>query len=130
MILRPSTVVWFLLVIAVGYTMFQVKYHVMQQEETLAHLNKQITKGRAQLRILDAEWSYLTRPTRLQRLATRYLDLAPMSVAHIVDLNAVPERPGQPPALVAASNTPLPPPATATQALGTRIASVDASIPP
>ena len=98
--IRPGTVIWLMLVIIVGYAMFQVKYEVMQQEDTLASLYKEIADDRDQIRVLDAEWSYLTRPERLKRLAGRYLDLAPFGAAQIVDLSALPERPGAPAALV------------------------------
>ncbi|HEX3971750.1 MAG TPA: hypothetical protein VHX19_10510 [Stellaceae bacterium] len=92
-VIRPSTVVWFCVVIAVGYAMFQVKYEVMQQEQTLASLNKQITDGREQIRILDAEWSYLTRPSRIEDLSARFLHLNSMSSSQILPPSAVPERP-------------------------------------
>jgi hypothetical protein len=101
--IRPGTVVWFCLVIAVGYAMFQVKYEVMQQEQTLAGINKQIADDREQIRVLDAEWSYLTRPSRLEQLAGRFLQLSSINAAQIVALSAVPERPDAPPALVAAA---------------------------
>ncbi|HEV8013930.1 MAG TPA: hypothetical protein VGP48_00275 [Stellaceae bacterium] len=91
-VIRPGTVIWFCAVVAVGYAMFQVKYEVMQQEQTLAGLNKQIADGREQIRVLDAEWSYLTRPSRIEQLAGRFLHLSTMSSAQIVDLAAVPER--------------------------------------
>ena len=80
-----------LLVIAVGYAMFQVKYEVMQQEQTLGGLNKQITDDREQIRVLTAEWSYLTRPSRIEDLSARFLHLG-MSSAQILPLSAVPER--------------------------------------
>jgi hypothetical protein len=101
LILRPATIVWFLLVVAVGYAMFQVKYEVMQQEATLASLNKQIADGRDQIRVLDAEWNYLTQPNRLDRLSTRFLSLGPISSAQITDIASIPERAGAPAALVA-----------------------------
>ena len=106
--IRPVTIIWLLLVAAVGTAMFQVKYEVMQQEETLARLNQKITDGRERVRVLQAEWSYLTRPDRLNRLAQRYLDLTPVSAAQIVPLSAVPERPGAPPALVSDDKTASP----------------------
>jgi hypothetical protein len=90
--IRPGTIVWFCLVVAVGYAMFQVKYEVMQQEQTLAGINKQITVDREQIRVLDAEWTYLTRPARLQQLSDRFLHLQGMSSAQIIDLSAVPTR--------------------------------------
>jgi cell division protein FtsL len=95
--IRPGTVIWLLLVIAVGYAMFQVKYEVMQQEEMLTRINREITETRDQIRVLDAEWSYLTQPNRLKRLATRYLDLAPISSTQILALTAVPDRAEAPP---------------------------------
>jgi cell division protein FtsL len=98
--IRPGTVIWLLLIVIVGFTLFQVKYEVMQQEETLARLNAQIAEGRERVRVLDAEWSYLTRPDRLNRLAAKYLDLQPVSAAQIVDLAAIPERADAPPTLV------------------------------
>jgi cell division protein FtsL len=106
--IRPGTVLWLLLVIAVGYAMFQVKYEVMQQEETLGRLNKEIADSREQIRMVDAEWSYLTRPDRLRRLATRYLNLTPIAAAQIAALNTVPERPDAPAALVLKPNAAAP----------------------
>ena len=103
--IRPGTILWLLIVIAVGYAMFQVKYEVMQQEETLAHLNTEIADSREQIRMVDAEWSYLTRPDRLRRLTSRYLNLAPIAAAQIAELNTVPERPNAPAALAQKPNT-------------------------
>ncbi len=120
--IRPGTVVWLLLVVIVGYAMFHVKYEVMAQEETLASLNKEIAAGREQIRVLDAEWSYLSQPSRLERLSNRFLSLTGMSAAPIVDLSAVPERPGAPPALVSARD-----PAPASQAGLPQIAAITLS---
>jgi hypothetical protein len=106
--IRPGTILWLLIVIAVGYAMFQVKYEVMQQEETLARLNKEIADSREQIRMVDAEWSYLARPDRLKHLAARYLNLTPIAAAQIGELNTVPERPNAPAALVQKPNTAAP----------------------
>jgi hypothetical protein len=133
--IRPGTIVWLLLVIAVGYAMFQVKYEVMQQEETLARLNKDIADSREQIRVIDAEWSYLTRPDRLKRLAARYLNLAPIAAAQIAELSTVPERNDAPPALVP-QRTLSPPaqPMTARpmppQAIERKVAAVDKGVSP
>jgi cell division protein FtsL len=95
--IRPGTILWLLLVMAVGYAMFQVKYEVMQQEESLARINKDIADARDRIRMLDAEWNYLSQPNRVKQLAARYLDLSPMSAAQIVALDAIPERGNTPP---------------------------------
>jgi hypothetical protein len=91
-VIRPGTIVWFCIVVSVGYAMFQVKYEVMQQEQTLAGINKQIIEDREQIRVLNAEWSYLTRPSRLEELSGRFLHLTGMTSAQILPLSAVPER--------------------------------------
>lgn len=91
-VIRPSTIVWFCVVVAVGYAMFQVKYEVMQQEQTLAGINKHILEDREQIRVLNAEWSYLTRPGRLEDLSARFLHLGNMNSAQILPPSAVPER--------------------------------------
>lgn len=91
-VIRPGTIVWFCITVAVGYAMFQVKYEVMQQEQTLAGINKEIITDREQIRVLNAEWSYLTRPARLEELSARFLHLNGMSSAQILPLSAVPER--------------------------------------
>jgi|HubBroStandDraft_6_1064221.scaffolds.fasta_scaffold1135085_2 hypothetical protein len=133
--IRPGTIVWLLLVIAVGYAMFQVKYEVMQQEETLARLSKEIADSREQIRVIDAEWSYLTRPDRLKRLAARYLNLAPIAAAQIAELSTVPERADAPAALVGKRNPvspaqpmtarPMPP-----QPIGPKLATADKGVSP
>ena len=108
--IRPGTLVWLCLVILVGWAMFQVKYEVMAQEDTLARINKEIADTREQIRVTDAEWSFLTRPDRVKNLATRYLNLVPMSAAQILELSAIPERGATPPpALTSSRNTPAPP---------------------
>ena len=91
-VIRPGTIVWFCVVIAVGYAMFQVKYEVMQQEQTLAGMNKQITDDREQIRMLNAEWSYLTRPSRVEELSAHFLHLGGVSATQILPPSAVPER--------------------------------------
>jgi len=133
--IRPGTVLWLLVVMAVGYAMFQVKYEVMQQEETLARLNKEIADSREQIRMIDAEWSYLTRPERLKRLAARYLNLAPIAASQIGDLSAVPERADAPTALVPPRNLAVPTQPTTTQPApkltgGPRFAAADKGIAP
>ena len=105
-VIRPGTVVWFCITVAVGYAMFQVKYEVMQQEQTLAGINKQILTDREQIRVLNAEWSYLTRPARIEELNTRFLHLNGMSSAQILPLSAVPERADAGAPLAAASAAP------------------------
>jgi hypothetical protein len=131
--IRPGTVLWLLVVITVGYAMFQVKYEVMQQEDALARINREIADTRDQIRVLDAEWSYLSQPNRLKRLASRYLDLFPISAAQIVELSAIPERPTAQPTPAANGATPAaapPPQMMSSPAAAPRIAPIRKSTSP
>jgi hypothetical protein len=72
--------------------MFQVKYEVMQQESHLASIHRQIVESRESIRVLNAEWSFLTQPARLETLAHRYLDLVPIGTAQLGSISAIPLR--------------------------------------
>ena len=90
--IRPSTALWAAAVICVGYTLFQVKYEVMQQEDELARITSKIAESREAVRVLNAEWSFLTQPARLEELAQRYLALVPIGTAQLGSIAAIPLR--------------------------------------
>jgi hypothetical protein len=94
--IRASTALWAALVILVGYAMFQVKFEVAQQEEQLVRINQKIAENREQVRVLSAEWSFLTQPTRLDQLAHKYLDLVPIGTAQLGAIGTIPLRNPQP----------------------------------
>ena len=51
-----------------------------------------IQAERDEIGVLRAEWAHLARPERIQELATKYLDLQPLSLNQIVAASAIPER--------------------------------------
>jgi cell division protein FtsL len=130
--IRLSTALWVVVVIAVGYGMFQVKYEVMQLEEQLARVNRSITEDREAIRVLNAEWSFLTQPSRLDQLAKRHLALGPIGTSRLGRLDALPERPGEGPALAAAPAQPrvqpAMPAASPASIAGTRVAATAAKV--
>lgn len=92
--IRFSTILWIAAVALAGFAMFRVKYEVMQQEQLLARLDHRIAEGHEAIRVLNAEWSYLTQPARLDLLAKRYLDLAPIRTQQILSsIDQLPMRP-------------------------------------
>lgn len=101
--MRLSTLLWTLLVGISGYAMFQVKYEVLQLEDQLSRLNRQIGAGQEQIRVLGAEWSFLNQPARLEQLAKRYLTLGPIGTQQIGRIEQLPRRSPMPPAAVAAA---------------------------
>lgn len=82
--IRLSTILWTLAVVIAGYAMFQVKFHVAKLDDGLAKLNRQIATTREETRVLDAEWTLLDDPQRLDRLNGVSLKLQPIAPAQIV----------------------------------------------
>jgi len=123
--IRLSTIAWGLLVAVSGYAMFQVKYEVMQLEDELTRVNHQIADSREAIHVLNAEWSVLNQPARLDQLAKRYLTLGPIAAAQVGRLDSLPQRPevaaaGTEGGSAAASSKPAAP---AAPAAGLRVAS-------
>ena len=104
--IRPGSALWIAVILLVGYAMFQVKYEVAQQDEELARINRQIAATREATRVLNAEWSFLTQPSRLSGLEKRYLNLVPIGNAQLGDVAAIPLRQAAPALVSARSTTP------------------------
>ena len=73
----------FVVAIMLTYGLYTMKYEVQRLEAKLQSLNEQLTFEREAVRVLRAEWSFLNDPGRIEKLAARHLDLAPVSVHRI-----------------------------------------------
>ncbi len=81
--IRPAMVLIILLAAALSLTLFVVKYQVQDLEEELVGLNRAITEDRQAIHVLKAEWSHLNEPSRLKKLAERYLGLSPVATDQV-----------------------------------------------
>ena len=102
---------WLGLVLATGFTTFKVKYAVQDIEEELNRVRKHTVAEQQEMRVLAAEWTYLTQPERLAELNRRFLQLAPLAAKQLQPrIEDVPLRP--PPAaadIVVATYSPVSP---------------------
>jgi cell division protein FtsL len=84
-------------VIACSFVMYSLEHQTRKTERQIAGLQQDIRQERENIRLLKAEWSHLTRPARLERLARKHLQLEPMRPEQLVrqaELAAhLPERP-------------------------------------
>jgi len=98
-----TTLLWLALAAFVVFGLFHVKYEVASLEEELGRLNAATLREQNQIHVLEAEWSYLNRPSRLEELAERYLELKPLAPEQLTTLSALPKRPaeGNDPSLIA-----------------------------
>lgn len=71
---------------------YSIKYQTSLQAEQILKMKHEITAERNAIAVLRAEWSFLTRPERLQQLSDRYLDLQQLGVNQIVSASAIPDR--------------------------------------
>jgi len=89
---RLATWGWLAVVGVAGFATFEVKYQVAQVDDELGRVNRQIDTDRDQLRVLSAEWSYLTQLSRLDQLRQRHLTLVPVTRAQLGSLDQIPFR--------------------------------------
>lgn len=78
--------------VAIAYVIYQVKYESRALDAEIATLGKEIDAERDAIAVLRAEWSLLNRPERIERLAQKYLKLAPAKPAQLVTVDTVAER--------------------------------------
>ncbi len=99
--IRLGTLFWLVLVSATGFAMFGVKYQVQALEDELARTNRATATEEHELRVLDAEWAYLTRPATLESMNRQFLSLGPIATKQLhttaADIPLRPPPPAPPP---------------------------------
>ncbi|MBK1696493.1 cell division protein FtsL [Rhodovibrio salinarum] len=91
-VVRVSLVIWLIVAGAVALGLYQVKYEVQRLEEELHQVRNDIRQDRMALHVLEAEWAYLNRPERLERLASKHLDMGPGNAKQVAAVSALPPR--------------------------------------
>jgi hypothetical protein len=92
---RLATWGWLAAVGVAGFATYEVKYQVAQVDDELGRINRAIDTDRDQIRVLSAEWSYLTQPARLDQLRQRHLTLVPVGRAQLGSLDQIRFRPAE-----------------------------------
>lgn len=108
---RLGTWFWLLLAASTGFAMFMVKYGVQNLEDELVRVRKHTVAEQLEIRVLNAEWTYLNQPERLSDLNRQLFNLTPVTIKQLQHTIAeLPLRP--PPALpvdtVAVAEAPVP----------------------
>jgi cell division protein FtsL len=122
--IRLGALVWLMLVVAAGFVTFKVKYAVQDIEDELNRVRKQTVAEQQEIRVLNAEWTYLNQPERLAELNRRFLQWGPIAAKQLQGkIDDIPFRPLPPPLplptpdilVAAAPAAPPPQPATAIE---------------
>ena len=81
------------IVLAAAGGLYGLKHRVETRRDAVQSLERQILRDREAIRVLKAEWAYLTNPDLLQARARRHLSLAPARSGQIaVSLARLPFR--------------------------------------
>ena len=76
-----------------GIGAYMMKSIALEREQELALLKAQISEEQDKITVLEADWSYLTRPSRIQQLSRDMLSFAPVEPSRILTLDALGEVP-------------------------------------
>jgi len=98
-LLKHTTVLCLVLAVGLALVLFFVKYEVQSLERELSEINRVLAEDRKAVHVLKAEWSHLTDPDRLRRLAQRHLEIVPVEPSQLgtlTDIDSLPPRPQKP----------------------------------
>ena len=87
--MRHTTLLFLLIAGAISIALFSVKYQVQDLEKELGRLNKSITLEGQSIHVLNAEWSLLNNPERLEKLARWHLGMQPISATQITSFEGM-----------------------------------------
>ena len=87
---RLSTLVWMVVIVVAVFMLYKVKYEVMSLKNEVASTSHQLEQEKQAMHVVAAEWAYLNRPARLQKLAAKYLSSTDVTVSQIADIQALP----------------------------------------
>jgi cell division protein FtsL len=73
-------------VLVSAFFLYSLEHSTRGIERQVAKLKSGIIDERESIKLLNAEWSSLTRPERLQKLAEEQLKLQPMTANQVVDV--------------------------------------------
>ncbi len=87
-----------------AFVVYSLEYSIKQDERLIAKAKSDARQTRETIKLLNAEWSMLTRPDRLQRLAKQHLNLQPVRADQMVKPEVIatvlPERPAPDPTAI------------------------------
>ena len=93
MIKIATIAVWFTLAAGAVAAMFHITFEVEKLESRLHQVNREIVREQEAIHVLQAEWSYLNRPSRLETLSQELLpNLLPVAAVQFTTFARLPKR--------------------------------------
>ena len=89
---RAATLLFVILAVGLSLGLYVVKHGVIDLENRLTQVNREIARDQKAIHVLRAEWSYLNEPSRLRDLAERHLGMSAADGGQFGTLIALPAR--------------------------------------
>lgn len=89
--IRRSMTLWLLLATCAGITLFLIKHEVQDREDRLNALHREILADQEAIQVLNAEWSYLNRPDRLEHLIREFSENRTTNHLQLTSLDMLPQ---------------------------------------
>lgn len=93
MMLRLLNVLAILGLIGTAAWAYSIKYETIYYAEQVKKLEKRLDRERDAISVLRAEWQHINKPTRLQILADRHLQLQALQATQIGKVDDLPAKP-------------------------------------
>lgn len=78
--------------IVAGVGMFLLKYQVIEKEERLFRLHRQIAADKREIHMLQGDWASLNDPERLRALVQKQTNFKPLGANQVINPKMVPLR--------------------------------------
>lgn len=88
---RFLTIFGLLMTILIGSGTYWISHQVETLQKRYASIQSDIFEEQENIHVLQAEWSYLNNPARIEKLAKQYLHLAPIKPMQMAGIDEVPE---------------------------------------
>jgi cell division protein FtsL len=93
--IRITTLLWIALLVVAGGTVMNVSYEVRRVQRHIAEIAKNAQHEQDTIRVLQAEWTTLNDPQRIDDLAQRHLSLQATPIQRFVALEDIPLKPSE-----------------------------------
>ena len=93
--IRTTDIALFTLMIVAAAGTYKIKAEANSKQNEIVRIEKQIAVEEDTIDLLEADWSMLTQPARLQKLAEKHageLALQPIEARQVVSVKDVPQR--------------------------------------
>jgi cell division protein FtsL len=96
-IMRWSNMIFVVMTLATCFALYQMKYDNRDLRKKVTEIEDKISEEEDAIKILRAEWSLLAQPSRIEKLAQKFLDLEqldPKQIWHEKNLANLPKQKG------------------------------------